>query len=121
MKWIPLTTSEQLIEIKNKSFETPILLFKHSTTCSISNTTLNRLERNWKEEEWGGTKSYYLDLLAYRTLSNEIAAIFEVEHESPQVLIIQNGKSVYNASHFDIDYVTIKNKLAKLQPKATTA
>jgi bacillithiol system protein YtxJ len=117
MNWIPLTASNQLAEIKQQSNEQPVLLFKHSTTCSISKTSLNRLERNWKEEEMKGTKAYYLDLLTYRSISNEIAQLFGVEHQSPQVLIIQKGKSVFDRSHFDIDYSTIKNQIADFQTK----
>lgn len=117
MNWIPLTTSDQLVEIKEQSNQQPVLLFKHSTTCSISKTSLNRLERNWQEGELKGTKAYYLDLLTYRSISNEIAQLFGVEHQSPQVLIIQKGKSVFDRSHFDIDYTTIKNQLAGLQAK----
>lgn len=117
MNWIPLTTSDQLVEIKEQSNQQPVLLFKHSTTCSISKTSLNRLERNWQEGEVKGTKAYYLDLLTYRSISTEIAQLFGVEHQSPQVLIIQKGKSVFDRSHFDIDYTTIKNELASLQAK----
>ena len=114
MNWIKLNSIEQLAEIKKASKFKPVLVFKHSTTCSISKTSLNRLERNWKEEELDDTKAYYLDLLSYRAISQEIARTFDVEHQSPQVLIIQNEKLVYDISHFDIDYATIKDVLAKL-------
>lgn len=117
MNWIPLTHSSQLIDIRNQSNQQPVLLFKHSTTCSISKTSLNRLERNWKEEDLKDTKAYYLDLLSYRSISNEIAQTFGVVHESPQVLIIKNGAAVYDTSHFDIDYASIKAQLEKLQTK----
>lgn len=108
MNWIPLTNVSQLTDIKNESNLRPVLLFKHSTTCSISKTSLNRLERNWTEEDMNGTKLYYLDLLSYRSISNEIARTFGVVHESPQVLIIKDGKAVYDTSHFDIDYAPSK-------------
>lgn len=114
MNWIKLISPEQISEIKEISKSNPVLLFKHSTTCSISNTTLNRLERNWKEE---GMKisAFYLDLLNYRSISKEIAEEFQVEHQSPQVLIIKDGQSVYNNSHFGIDYPSIKDQLQKLE------
>lgn len=104
MNWHPLTEENQLEEIKQVSYNQPVMIMKHSTTCSISTTTLARLERSWKDQEAGNLQPYYLDLLRYRPISNKIAEIFEVEHESPQVLIIKNGKSVYNASHFDIRF-----------------
>ena len=114
MNWIHLDSEEKLAEATNASRAKPIVLFKHSTTCSISNTALNRLERNWNSEDIADTQAYYLDLLSYRQLSRQIAEKFQVEHQSPQVLIIQNEKSVYDTSHFDINYVTIKQEIEKL-------
>ncbi|MBI3220248.1 MAG: bacillithiol system redox-active protein YtxJ [Bacteroidetes bacterium] len=113
MNWIPLTQVDQISDIIQSSKQKPVLVFKHSTTCSISNTSLNRLERNWKPEDMP-VDAYYLDLLSYRAISNQIADQFQVEHQSPQVLIIQNGQSIYNASHFDIDYTELKKKISSL-------
>jgi bacillithiol system protein YtxJ len=114
MKWIPLDSEAKLAEATTASLAKPIILFKHSTTCSISNTALNRLERNWKSEEIADTPAYYLDLLSFRQLSRQIADKFQVEHQSPQLLIIRNEKSVYDTSHFDIHYATIKAEIEKL-------
>jgi bacillithiol system protein YtxJ len=108
MNWNTLKEISQLEEIKNESTKQPVLIFKHSTSCSISRTTLDRLQRNWKEEEMQQLKIYYLDLLNHRDVSNQIAEVFQVQHESPQVLIIRNGVSVYTNSHFGIDYASIK-------------
>jgi bacillithiol system protein YtxJ len=104
MNWNPLTEITQLQTIKEESYKHPVLILKHSTTCSISSTALSRLERNWKQEKVGDLKPYYLDLLRYRPISNEIANTFKVEHQSPQVLIIQDGECVYDVSHFDISF-----------------
>ena len=112
MNWNKLIEVSQLLSIKEESFNHPVLILKHSTTCSISSTALNRLERNWKQEKVGELKPYYLDLLRYRTISAEIALIFKVEHQSPQVLIIQNGECVYNASHFDISFAELEGVVA---------
>ena len=111
MNWIELKTLTQLEQLREKSKEKTALIFKHSTSCSISRTALSRLERNWNEQELPQIMPYYLDLLSFRPVSNSIAESFEVEHQSPQVLIIRNGKSVYNRSHFDIDYRSIKASL----------
>ncbi len=113
LNWIPLKEANQLKNIVESSGLKPVLIFKHSTTCSISNTSLNRLERNWKSEDMS-VDAYYLDLLNYRSISNQIAELFQVEHQSPQVLIIQNGKSIYNASHFDIDYSELKKRITAI-------
>ncbi len=111
MNWNILTEISQLEDIKKESYNYPVLLLKHSTTCSISGTSLNRLERNWKQEKVGDLKPYYLDLLRYRSVSNEIATVFNVEHQSPQVLVIQNGECVYHASHFEISFAELEGKV----------
>jgi bacillithiol system protein YtxJ len=116
MEWIKLDSEEKLVEANAASAQLPVLLFKHSTTCSISRAALNRLERNWKNEDDSTIKSYYLDLLYYRNLSREIAERFEVEHQSPQVLILYHEKAIYACSHFDIDYATIKREIEKVSP-----
>lgn len=111
MNWNQLTEESQLETIKEESYNQPVMLFKHSTRCSISATTLSRLERSWNDAEVSNLKSYYLDLLSYRNISNKIAQEFEVEHESPQVLIIKDGKATFDASHYDITFDSIKENV----------
>jgi bacillithiol system protein YtxJ len=111
MKWIELNSLEQLKTLQDESAQRPVLIFKHSRRCNISRTSLDRLERNWKENEMGNIKPYFLDLLSYREISNNIAEAFQVEHESPQILLIQKGKPVLHLSHFDIEYEQIKSAL----------
>lgn len=96
MSFISLSTIDQLESIKVDS--KPSVLFKHSTRCSISSMALSRMERGLEplSEKFN---VYYLDLIRYRSVSNEIADIFKIEHASPQVLIIQNGECIYDASH----------------------
>jgi bacillithiol system protein YtxJ len=107
MKWIILDSEQELEKIKELSNTQAVLIFKHSTRCSISSTALNRLERSWKDEEMKDIKPYHLDLITYRSISNKIADTFNVPHESPQVLLIKNGKCIYNASHLSISYKEI--------------
>ncbi|SRR5258706_633038 len=112
MKWTELNSEQQIEQIKEESKTQPVLIFKHSTRCAISATTLNRLERNWKPEEVTALKMYYLDLLSYRNISQRVAESFDVEHESPQVLILREGNPVYVRSHFDIAF----NEIQKIVP-----
>lgn len=101
MNWQKLTSLAQLEALKKESSTQPILIFKHSTRCSTSAMALSRLERNWKEQN---VKPYFLDLLSFREISNQIESTFNVEHQSPQVLLIKNGESVYDASHMSIAF-----------------
>ena len=108
MNWINLQDIAQLEEIKKQSVEQPVLLFKHSTTCSISKSALSRLERQWKDAEMKEVATFYLDLLAFRPISNAIASVFDVVHQSPQMLLIKNGECVLSQTHNGIDYEDIK-------------
>jgi bacillithiol system protein YtxJ len=72
---------------------------------------LKRLERSWNDQEMDGIDIYFLDLISYREISNLIATTFDVQHESPQVLVISAGKCAYHASHMEINYNTLKDQL----------
>ncbi len=96
MIWKPLTEAAQLDAIKQESQLRPVVIFKHSTRCSISHMAKARPERSTPPE---GIDFYFLDLIQYRNLSNDIAERFAVYHESPQVLLIRQGECVYDQSH----------------------
>ena len=68
----------------------------------------NVLMQNLSEDE---IDMYYLDLLNYREISNQIADEFEVIHQSPQILLIKNGKAVSNASHEGINELQLSRYL----------
>lgn len=108
MNWIPLTTSAQVALIKEKSRETPQVIFKHSTRCSVSSMVLSRLERS---DVPANGDFYYLDLIAYREISNQLATDFKVHHESPQVLLIKGGECVYDESHMAISMEEIAEQI----------
>ena len=107
MNWNKLNSEEQIDQLITESAEKPILLFKHSTSCSISRMALDRLLRNWKTEDSDIITPYYLDLIAFRSLSNLVAERFGIPHESPQVLLIEKGKVTYHESHYGISYAEI--------------
>jgi bacillithiol system protein YtxJ len=108
MRWTELNRKEQIEQIREESKTQPVLIFKHSTRCAISGMALNRLERNWKSEVVAPLKMYYLDLISHRAISQGVADFFEVEHESPQVLIVKEGNPVYVRSHQAIAFDEIQ-------------
>lgn len=109
MNWNKLTQPGQLAEIKTLSESTPVMIFKHSTRCSVSGMSLDRLTRKWKDGDEEKVVPYFLDLIAYRALSDLVAQEFGVPHQSPQIIIIKNGKVTYDNSHFGISYQEIMN------------
>jgi bacillithiol system protein YtxJ len=100
INWIPLTTTNAVDEVKQASFSKPQIIFKHSTTCSISNMAYSRLQRATELPK--NADFLYVDLLQYRSVSNAVAQVFDVHHESPQVLIISKGECIYDESHYGI-------------------
>lgn len=113
MNWIPFDDPDQLEEILTQSQDPEILgvlIFKHSTRCSISSMALSRLERSWEASE-EKTPSYLLDLLRFPELSRLVSQKFEVHHESPQVLLIRENKCVYYASHNSINSADLEEML----------
>lgn len=109
LHWNALTELKQLDFIAEESEEKPVVIFKHSTRCSISRMALKNFEREYLDENEASL--YFLDLLNHRDISNEIADRFHVIHQSPQLLLIKNGKSVYDVSHSEIDAEALKSKI----------
>jgi bacillithiol system protein YtxJ len=99
MNWVTLTTKEQLSQIVENSHKRPQIIYKHSTRCGISSMVLKRLE---KSSFPNNADFYFIDLIRYRNLSNEIAEKFHVHHESPQILLIKSGECVFDESHYSI-------------------
>ncbi|PKP43692.1 MAG: bacillithiol system redox-active protein YtxJ [Bacteroidetes bacterium HGW-Bacteroidetes-13] len=106
--WIQLTDTKQLDEIDIISENQSVVIFKHSTRCGISRSVLRRFEQEF-DLEGENIKFYFLDLLSYRDLSKEIAFRYHAIHESPQLLVIQKGKVLYNVSHHDIQVSGLKS------------
>ena len=100
--WIRLDSSQQLDEIATTSRRKLVAIFKHSTRCGISSMALRQFERNFDTDP-EQIDLYYLDLLAFRSLSDEVAARFQVWHQSPQLILIRDGVAVHHASHHNID------------------
>lgn len=109
INWIPLTNLAQLNDIESMSNVKPIVIFKHSTRCGISRMALKQFEREYDLDETVDT--FFLDLIVHRDVSNEIADRFNVYHESPQLILIKDGKAIYDVSHSDIDAEALKNKI----------
>ena len=108
--WQPLTDVNQLPSILQGSSEKPVAFFKHSIRCGTSSMVKNQLERTY-DLEAASVDFYFLDLINYRSISNAIADQLNVRHESPQLILVKDGKAVYHASHHWIDLEAMKAAL----------
>ena len=109
ISWIKLTNLGQLDEIRMLSNEKPVAIFKHSTRCSVSRMALKQFENEFDNS--AKVTPYFLDLIAYRDVSNAITNQFGVTHQSPQLILIKEGKAIYNVSHSDIDAEELGTKV----------
>ena len=100
--WNRLISIDQLNELDKESFHQPIAIFKHSSRCGVSSMTLRQFESNFNIEI-DNVKLYFLDLIAFREVSNEVAIRFQVMHQSPQLIVLKNGNTIHHSSHYSID------------------
>tara|TARA_R110000868_G_scaffold182232_2_gene423292 strand:+ start:2119 stop:2508 length:390 start_codon:yes stop_codon:yes gene_type:complete len=98
LPWITLSELSQLDTINEKSSTKTQVIFKHSTRCGISRMVMNQFVDAYDVNE-NNLDLYYLDLLNYRDVSNEVGYKFQVSHQSPQLLVIKNGVVVAHDSH----------------------
>ena len=105
-----LQSADQLEVIATASFATPQLIFKHSARCSISRFVLSDFMNHYTyaSEEFG---AHYIDLLNHRDISSAIADRFNVVHQSPQLIIIKDGKTIAHASHEGINELQLSKYL----------
>lgn len=112
LPWVEITSTDQLNELLHNIGEKPVLLFKHSTRCSISGMALNNLERNWTTGK-ELCDLYFIDLLKYRDVSNLTSELTGIIHQSPQAIVIKGKEIIYDASHNSIDARRIESLLRK--------
>ncbi|MFT4601635.1 MAG: bacillithiol system protein YtxJ [Arenicella sp.] len=109
IKWTRFDNEQQLSQFIEESNHKTIMFFKHSTRCSISSMAKSRLENDWDLDEQ--VTPIYVDLIANRNISSLLANKFAVQHESPQIILVRDGISVYDTSHNQISVKEIKNHL----------
>lgn len=100
--WKTIKSEEDLEKAIKQSYENRVAVFKHSTSCFISKTVLKNFEKEIENSDEQNVSFYFLDLLAFRPISNKISEDFAIRHESPQLIVIEDGKAINNASHQDI-------------------
>lgn len=114
MEWIKLSSEDQLGDLVEASHSKPLVIYKHSTRCSISALTFDRLNRGLGHNNVGNTNTCFLDIIKHRELSNKIANDFNVRHQSPQILLIKSQNCTYHDSHFGISGDELKRQINKV-------
>lgn len=109
--WNTISTEDDVLGIIERSAVKPQIIFKDSVTCGISAFAKERLANDYGLIE-DHADFNYLDLLSHRAVSNFIAARLEVIHQSPQIIVLIEGKAIYRDSHHSIDAKKIAGKIS---------
>ena len=106
IEWTQINSYDELLNL-NKDY---VLLFKHSTRCIVSRISLSRFELGF-DKKINISKFIFIDVLKKRLLSNEIAKVYSIHHESPQIILLKDNNVLFHTSHSDISFSSLKNYL----------
>ena len=96
--WQTLTTQLELQEAISASDSRPCIILKHSTRCSLSSMAKSRLEKGFDQR----FQYYIIDVIRHRDISDSVARVYGVEHESPQAFLLRDRKLLEVKSHLAI-------------------
>lgn len=99
-KFFRIDDRTALENLLTDSKQKPVIVFKHSNACSISS-------RAYREMEKVDAQVNILEVQSAREISRELANLTGVRHETPQVIVLRDGKAVWNASHFDVQAAAV--------------
>ncbi len=109
MNWIELKEADAVDNFNEETIKSPdksFVIFKHSTRCSTSRMALRMFESGWEKS----IPAYIINVVEHRSASNKVASQYRILHESPQVLVIKNGRCIYDTSHSSIDPIEVLQK-----------
>lgn len=104
--WKLLNKPEDLEQIVQNSKEAPQIIYKHSTRCAVSSIALFSLQ-GIRADVVEKADFHFLNVIDHRDLSNYVAEKLNVRHESPQLLLIRNGKVDWHGSHYQVKAETV--------------
>ena len=102
-KFLRIDDHTALDNLLSDSKQKPVILFKHSNACPISARAYREME---KLEDVN-----LLEIQAAPEISREVEKLTGVRHESPQVILLRDGKAVWDASHFDVNAASVSQAL----------
>lgn len=111
--WTDIIDVSQLDSIEEESKSVPVLIFKYSTRCNLSTFMLKKFEKKF-DYEGGSVKPYFLDIRAFRNISDEIAIRYGIAHQSPQIILIKGNRATYYANHEHIKFEDFKERVGNL-------
>ena len=102
-RFLQLSDRQSWEKLLAESAQHPVLVFKHSNSCPISSWAYREMEKFENVN--------LLIVQSARELSHEVATITGVQHETPQIIVLKDGKAVWNASHYNVKAASISEVL----------
>ena len=109
IEWETVQNKDDFLQLENRYPDKWLLFFKHSTTCGLSSMALRQLQASWRPIDQ--LIPFKIHVQEHRHISNLIEHHFSILHESPQVLLIEQGKCIYHASHWQISFEKIRSAI----------
>jgi bacillithiol system protein YtxJ len=101
---------DQLDELLAESQARPLLLFKHSYSCGVSLEALDEIVDHLNQESLDARYAM-VTVQTHRELSNAVASRLGVRHQTPQAILVRDGRVVWSASHFRVNASEIRKAL----------
>jgi len=108
MNYYQITSTSALAEMMKLSEQEPILFFKHSHTCGISDRAFREFKRYLESPESAQARNCVIVIQTAREVSNQLAHLLNVQHESPQAILVRDGQAVWNDSHLALKSEVLK-------------
>lgn len=108
MKYDEIGSTAVLAEMLKLSEQQPVLFFKHSRTCGVSDRAFREFERYLESPESAAVRNCVIVVQTAREASNALAHLVSVEHESPQAILVRNGRAIWNDSHLALKSEKLK-------------
>jgi bacillithiol system protein YtxJ len=110
--FLRLDLPEQMDQLVERSFAQPVIIFKHSPACGTSAYAFDELDTY--RQDPSAHEVYLVDVLRNRPLSQALAVRFRVHHESPQLLLVVDGKVAWHTSHYGVSAAALERAVARL-------
>lgn len=106
-----ITSTDELDQALASTDEKPAFIFKHSTACPISAGAYRRVSEYVQKHEEGEPAFYLVKVIESRPVSTAVADKLGVDHQSPQLILVDHGKAVWDTSHHNINAENIDKAL----------
>jgi len=110
----PITDVSSLDAAIAESRERPVLLFKHSRYCGVSCEALDELHAHIGAAGDGDIVYRMITVQTHRAVSDVAAQRLGIRHETPQAILLRDGKAIWNASHFSITATHLDRALSRV-------